>query len=172
MNSTTLLSAAREAAGLSKTDLAERARTSRTTLSAYEHGRVSPTLETVERILAATGHRLTTSPVLHWHEAEVGGGHIAFVADRLPDLPVREAVRAFELPLHLDWSRPGRVVDLADRVQRARAYEVVLREGRPVDIESIVDGALLVDLWDELVLPKRLRAAWQPIVEAAHATDG
>jgi transcriptional regulator with XRE-family HTH domain len=49
----TLLSAAREEAGLSKTDLAERARTSRTTLSAYEHGRVSPTLETVDRILAA-----------------------------------------------------------------------------------------------------------------------
>lgn len=172
MSSTILLSAAREAAGLSKTELAERACTSRTTLSAYEHGRVSPTLETVERILAATGHRLTTLPVLHWRQAEVGGGRIAFVADRLPDLPVREAVRTLELPLHLDWSRPGRVVDLADRRQRARAYEAVLREGRPVDIESIVDGALLVDLWHELVLPKRLRVAWEPIVEAAHSSDG
>lgn len=162
-----LLSTAREAAGLSKTDLARRARTSRTTLSAYEHGRVSPTLDTVDRILEATGHRLTTSPVLHWRTVEFGRGRSSSVADQLPDLPVRKALRTVELPLHLDWSRVGRTVDLADRVQRARAYEVVLREGRPVDIEMIIDGALLVDLWDELVLPKRLRAAWQPVVEAA-----
>lgn len=172
MNTPCLLSNAREAAGLSKTALAELARTSRTTLSAYEHGRVSPTLDTVERILAATGHRLTTSPILRWQEMEVGGGRTAFVADRLPDLPVREAVRTFTVPLHLDWSRPGRVVDLADRGQRARAYEVALREGRPVDIESIIDGALLVDLWDELILPKHLRAAWEPVVEAARGTHG
>lgn len=170
--SSTLLTAAREAAGLSKTDLAERARTSRPTLSAYEHGRVSPTLETVERILAATGHRLATSPVLTWHEVVVGRGRTASVPDQLPDLPVREAIRTLDLPLHLDWSHPGQVVDLANRTQRARAYEVVLREGRPVDIESIIDGALLVDLWDELVLPKTLRAAWQPILAAARAADG
>ena len=155
---------------MSKTDLAEQRRTSRTTLSAYEHGRVSPTLETVERILAVTGHRLTASPILHWHDVEIGRGRSAAVPDRLPDLPVREAVRRFEMPLHLEWSRPGRVSDLADRRQRARVYEVVLREGRPIDIESIVDGALLVDLWDELVLPKRLRSAWQPLIDATHGS--
>jgi transcriptional regulator with XRE-family HTH domain len=170
--SSTLLSAAREEAGLSKTDLAERARTSRTTLSAYEHGRVSPTLETVERILAATGHRLTASPILRWRDIEVGSGRSVAVPDRLPDVPVREAVRTFEMPLHLEWSRARRVVDLADRRQRARVYEVVLREGRPIDIESIVDGALLVDLWDELVLPKRLRSAWQPLIDAARGLHG
>lgn len=162
-----LLSEAREAAGLSKTDLAERARTSRSTLSAYEHGRVSPTLDTAERILAAAGHRLTAAPVLRWQDVEVGGGRTAAVADRLPDLPAREAVRRLEMPLHLDWSRSGRVVDLADRRQRARAYEAVLREGQPEDIESIVDGALLVDLWDEVVLPRQLRKAWQPLIDEA-----
>jgi len=170
--SSALLSEAREAAGLSKTDLAERAGTSRPTLSAYEHGRVSPTLETVERILDATGRRLTTTPVLRWREVEIGGGRSAAVPDRLPDLAVRDAVRTFEMPLHLDWSRPGRVVDLADRRQRAHAYEVALREGRPVDIESIIDGALLVDLWDELVLPKRLKAAWQQLVNEASGARG
>jgi transcriptional regulator with XRE-family HTH domain len=170
--SSSLLSIAREAAGLSKTDLAERAHTSRTTLSAYEHGRVSPTLKTAERILAATGHRLTASPILRWQEAEIGGGRTAAVPHQLPDLPAREALRRFEMPLHLDWSRPGRVVDLADRRQRARAYEVVLREGRPVDIESVVDGALLVDLWDELVIPKQLRTAWTPLVDEASGDRG
>lgn len=170
--SSTLLSDAREAAGLSKTDLAERARTSRSTLSAYEHGRVSPTLDTAERILAAAGHRLTAAPVLRWHDVELGGGRTAAVPDRLPDLPAREAVRRFEMPLHLDWSRPGRAVDLSDRRQRARAYEAVLREGRPEDIESIVDGALLVDLWDDLVLPRRLRTVWQPLIDEAVGRDG
>lgn len=49
--------------------------------------------------------------------------------------------------------------DLSDRGQRARVYEVVLREGTPDDMRSFIDGALLVDLWDELVLPRRLRSA-------------
>jgi hypothetical protein len=128
---------------------------------------VSPTLDTAERILAAAGHRLAATPVLDWQEVPIGGGRTAAVPDRLPDLPAREAVRRLEMPLHLDWSRPGRSVDLADRRQRARAYEVVLREGRPADIESIVDGALLVDLWTDLVLPRQLRTAWQVLIDEA-----
>lgn len=164
--SSTLITRAREAAGLSKADLAELAGTSRPTLSAYEHGRVSPTLDTVGRILAAVGCRLATTPVIHWRRVEVGRDRTASVPDQLPNLPAREAVQVLELPLHLEWSRPGRSVDLADRRQRSRVYEVVLREGRPSDIESIVDGALLIDLWAELVLPRRLRAAWQPLVDA------
>jgi len=162
-----LLASVREESGLTQTDLAERSRTSRPTLSAYEHGRISPTLETFERILAAAGFRLGAIPLLRWQEVDVGRGRVCAVPDRLPDLPVEEAMRTVDLPLHLDWSRSRRVVDLADRHDRARTYEIVLREGRPSDIASIVDGALLVDLWDEIVLPTRLRAAWQPLIERA-----
>lgn len=163
---------AREAAGLSKAALAARAHTSRSTLSAYEHGRVSPTLDTVERILAATGHRLTPSPILSWREAAVGRGRTAWVPDRLPDLPTREAVRTLVLPLHLDWSRPGRTVRLGDRRERARAYEIVLREGLPADIESTVDGALLIDVWDEIVVPRAIRSEWQPLIDQVLGSDG
>jgi hypothetical protein len=53
---------------------------------------------------------------------------------------------------------------LRDRRQRARAYELVLREGRPSDVLSYLDGALLIDLWNELVLPVAVRAAWNPVV--------
>jgi transcriptional regulator with XRE-family HTH domain len=162
---TELLTAAREAAGLSKADLAERAHPSRTTLSAYEHGRVSPTLDTADRILAAAGYRLTTTPILQWTDVHIGRGRTVAVPNELPDLPVRQALRTVVMPMHLDWSRPGRVVELADRRQRARAYEVVLREGRGSDIESIVDGALLVDLWDDLILPRYVRAPWQPLID-------
>ena len=55
--------------------------------------------------------------------------------------------------------------DLADRQDRTRADELVLREGGPVDIWSIIDGALLIDAWPELVVPAELRRAWQPIID-------
>jgi hypothetical protein len=65
------------------------------------------------------------------------------------------------------WSSPERAFDLLDRRQRTRLYEIVLREGGPEDILGYVDGALLVDLWPELVLPRDVRTAWTPVVEAA-----
>jgi len=162
-----LLPKARARARLSQSELARRAGTSRPTLSAYEHGRVSPTLETLERILNAAGHELVAKPVINWHSVPSGGGRTASVPDALPDLDPQQAFRRFELPLHLEWSRKNRHVNLADRRERARTYETVLREGRPADIASVVDGALLVDLWEDLVLPRRVRAAWQPLIDGA-----
>jgi hypothetical protein len=50
-------------------------------------------------------------------------------------------------------------------------YEVVLREGTPDDISSTIDGALLVDLWDELVLPRAVRSAWDPVIRAELRVD-
>jgi transcriptional regulator with XRE-family HTH domain len=163
--SSSLLAAVRDHAGLSQADLAARAGTSRPTLSAYEHGRISPTLDTFVRILGAAGQRLDTVPVIRWREVDVGRGRTAAIPDRLPDLRASEALRRVELPLHLEWSRSVRTVDLSDRQQRARVYELVLREGRPADIESMVDGALLVDQWNDLVLPRRIRAEWQPLID-------
>jgi hypothetical protein len=41
----------------------------------------------------------------------------------------------------------------------------VLREGAPADLLRFVDGALLVDAWPDLVLPRELRTAWQPVID-------
>ena len=49
---------ARRRAGLSQTVLAARAGTSQATVSAYESGRKVPSVETLTRLLAATGCRL------------------------------------------------------------------------------------------------------------------
>lgn len=68
-----------------------------------------------------------------------------------------------ELPLHLNRSDRARRYDLRDRRQRARVYEIVLREARPDDVLTHVDGALLTDLWDELVLPCAIRTAWHAV---------
>lgn len=162
-----LLSEARKVAGMTQTELAQRSATSRPTLSAYEHGRVSPTLDTFGRVIAATGHRLQVVPVLQWSEFRVEQGRVACVPNMLPRLAVIDALATVKLPLYLDWSSADRSVDLSKRQQRLRAYETILREGRPGDIEQYVDGVLLVDAWDDLVLPQKIRAAWQPVIDKA-----
>ena len=50
---------ARQEAGLSQSALAARTRTSQATISAYESGRKHPSVDTLSRLLAATGRRLT-----------------------------------------------------------------------------------------------------------------
>jgi transcriptional regulator with XRE-family HTH domain len=160
-----LLADARHRAGLSQDDLAERAGTSRPTLSAYEHGRRSPTLRTAARILGAAGFALCALPRVVFTEHAVGGGRVVVVPSALWRLEPARALAVVRLPLHLDWSQPGRVFDMSDRRQRARVYEVVLREGGPDDLLSYVDGVLLVELWGELVLPRAVRAAWAPLIE-------
>jgi len=163
MSGAALLGRARRAAGLSQTELARRAGTSRTAVSAYENGRKSPTLDTAERLLDEAGFDLDATARVEFHDVVVRG-RTYVVPDRLPVLPVARALGRVVLPLTLNWSQPGRVFWLADRAQRARLYEIVLREGSAIDVLSYVDGALLADLWAELVLPRGLRAAWAPLV--------
>lgn len=161
-----LIENARQLAGLSKGELARRAGTSRPTLSAYAHGHKSPRLDTAERIINEAGFELRVTPRLTWRTIRTRHRRVASVPDRLPNLDPADALGVVEFPLHLDWSRPDRRVDLRDRQQRARCYETVLREGTPDDITRLVDGALLVDIFDELVLPVEIRAAWAETIEA------
>lgn len=72
----------RQEAGLSQKELATRSGTSRSTLSAYEHGRKSPTLATVERLLFSAGFELTAERKISFSEAPVRRGRPFFAADR------------------------------------------------------------------------------------------
>jgi hypothetical protein len=65
-----------------------------------------------------------------------------------------------ELPLHVAWSEPRRSYDLDNRYDRRRVYEQVLTEGTPDDIRYYVRASDLIDLWDELMLPRHVREAW------------
>ncbi len=162
-----MLRQARLSVGSSQAVVAVRAGTSRPTLSAYEQGRKAPTADTLERILAASGHRLDVVPVVSWVQVDVGRGRTAPVPDVLWRLPVETVFADVVLPLEVSWSSPGRAYQVRDRRQRARLYEVVLREGGAEELMRYLDGPLLVDLWDDLVLPRAIRQAWQPVVDAA-----
>jgi transcriptional regulator with XRE-family HTH domain len=162
-----LVERARRLAGLSRAELARRSGASRPTLAAYAAGAKSPNLATAERIVRAAGFDLDLVPRAAFREVAVGRSRAVYVPEFLPRLPVDRALRRVCLPLHLNWSQPGREFDLSERRQRARVYEIVLREGRSEDIREYIDGALLADLWPELVLPAQVRRAWQPLLDAA-----
>ena len=165
MNGSGLLAQVRRLAGLSQVELAGRAGTSRTAVSAYEHGHKSPSLDTFERLLAGAGYDLDVRPRINFAQVVGARGRTLFVPDRLPQLAPEFALAEVALPLALNWSQPGRVFRLADRGDRARVYETVLREGGPRDVLAYVDGNLLVDLWLELVLPRDVREAWSPLID-------
>ncbi|MGI9003774.1 MAG: hypothetical protein ACR2GH_19350 [Pseudonocardia sp.] len=48
-------------------------------------------------------------------------------------------------------------------------YEVVLREGDLNDVRTLVDGRELVRVWDRLYLPRWVRDAWAPLIDAARS---
>jgi hypothetical protein len=64
------------------------------------------------------------------------------------------------LPLHLWWA-PGPVFDLTDRSELLAAYRAIVRDGRTVDQEELLNAALLVAVWPDLRLPVRCRTAWE-----------
>ena len=162
-----IIEQARLGAGLTQQAMAEQAGTSRSTLSAYERGRKSPNLETVERLIEVAGYELTLQHRITFSKIEMARGRPIFVPDQLWRLDVSRMFQPVVLPLALNWSRPGHEYEVRDRQQRARLYEVVIREGMPQDLMAYVDGALLIDSWNELVLPRNVRVHWQSLIETA-----
>jgi transcriptional regulator with XRE-family HTH domain len=162
-----LVAQARRASGLSQAQVARRAGTSRPTLSAYEGGSRNPTLDTLERVLAANGQHLVAVPDPVFTRHRDRRGKPFYVPDQLPRLPIEAALGTIVLPPHVDWSPAGRPRNLAERSERLLTYQVVLAEGSPQDIQRWVDGALLVDCWADLHLPAAIRHAWQPLVDRA-----
>ena len=61
---------------------------------------------------------------------------------------------------HID-TRPHPVYDLAVAKQRWGLYSAVVRDGRAVDQERLLNRTLLLELWLELNLPVRCRQVWE-----------
>jgi transcriptional regulator with XRE-family HTH domain len=82
---------------MTQTELAERSGTSQATISAYEHGAKAPTADTLARVLAAAGMRLTAVPasspvrVPGGSELESRGRVLAQVLDLAERLPAKRS---------------------------------------------------------------------------------
>jgi len=156
------LRSVRVAAGLTQAELGARAGVARPNVVAYETGRREPRFDSALALLDAAGAEVAVEPPVVW--SWTSDLRPFAVPSRLWRLDPSVALRSFEPGLHLWWSEPPRSFDLALRAERCRLYEIVLREGRPEDIESLVDGVLLCEAWPELVLPRSLVASWSPLI--------
>lgn len=96
------------------------------------------------------------------------------------DVPVPHALDELRGPLTGDvglsatlfWSgpRPREVRwDLTDPDRRRDLYEIVLVGGTLDDIRRLVNGASLVELWDQMYVPPWVREAWRPLIDSARA---
>jgi transcriptional regulator with XRE-family HTH domain len=153
----------RTAAGLTQADLEARSGVARPNIAAFEAGRREPRWETATRTLEATGATIDIVEPITW--TWTTGRRPYPVPSSLWRLRLPDAFRSFVPGPHVWWSGSAPRFDLSDREDRARAYELVLREGQPDDIRSIVDGALLIDAWPDLVVPAELLQAWQPLID-------
>lgn len=102
-----------------------------------------------------------------WRYAETVMERVTRATAQVPAVPgdldtteVEKPTGVVELPLHIRWSGPPRSYDLGVRRERARVYEQVLREGNEDDVRRFIRTDELIDLWDELVLPRNVRRAW------------
>lgn len=171
MDRPTIIEIARKARGWTQRELAGAATTSQATVSAYERREKSPSLAVTERLIGEAGYSLGLDVTVDFSPVTIDGHRISQIPNRLwrveprlcfskvtfPDMPASRESGDFVLR---NW-------DLAVRDERRRVYGYLLRMSIPVWIYRWVDGALLVDLWDELDLPDPLRAAWQPLIDDA-----
>ena len=164
------LQAARSAAELTQVALAERSGIARPNIAAYENGRREPLFDTAITLLGAAGAHVQIEPAITWTWTDDRRPYA--VPARLWRLAPGVCLRRFDPGPHLWWSGPRRELNLAQRSDRLRAYELVLREGAPHDIDATVDGVLLCEAWPDLALPRSLRAAWSPLIPTAtHPSD-
>lgn len=162
-----LIQVARKRAGLTQRQLADVAGTSQAAVARYERGVVVPDVRTLARLVEGCGFRL----VLDMSEPSGRTGRESAVRrppaipDDLDDPSIEKASGVVELPLHVQWSGRRRY-DLSDPADRARVYELVLREGDEDDVRRFVRVDALVELWDDLMLPTHVRDGWQQWLDA------
>lgn len=102
----TLLASARRRAGLSQRELAARARTSAAAVCLYERGDRVPRVDTLERLLAATGSSLSLrarpAPAI---DVRARGADLVAVLGLADRLPQRHATNLEYPPFHAQVGR-------------------------------------------------------------------
>lgn len=166
-----MIEVARRAAGLSQRRLAEIAETQQSSVSEYESRRKSPTLEVVERLLDAADAELAVKPMVffdYWEDPDIG---LFAVPDRLWSVPIPECFARVQVLKYLFGTDDHQIWDLSDPSERISYYELVLVHGLDQMLLDSVDGVLLIQAWPHMNLPEVVRGAWQPVIDAAAASQ-
>jgi transcriptional regulator with XRE-family HTH domain len=162
----TIIELARRGAGLTQAELARGAGTTQSAVSMYERRRKVPMLDVAERLMQAAGADLGMVTTVVWEVDFLPGLKAFWYPDRLWRVEVPGCFDTVVMPDLV--GRTGQDEwDLRHRPDRRRLYENLLSEGDQHMITRWVDGALLVDVWSELVVPDKIRTAWEPAVAAA-----
>jgi transcriptional regulator with XRE-family HTH domain len=161
-----LLEVARRVAGLTQAELARRAGTSQATVSAYERGLKTPSVRVAARLLGVLGWELTLRSRVEFVEHHPAGIVAFWAPNRLWRVPTPDCFATLHVPDLLQQTEQD-AWNLADPVDRRRAYEILIRRGMPQMMIRWLDGGLLVDCWGDLDLPDPVRAAWEPAIHAA-----
>ncbi|MCB0906712.1 MAG: helix-turn-helix domain-containing protein [Nocardioidaceae bacterium] len=167
----TVIEVARRAMGASQAELALWAHTQQSSISEYESRRKSPTLEVVERLLAVLDFELAIKPVVLFetHEDPEIGQYV--VPERLWSVSMPDCFGKIQVLGVLLKQRRPRVWDLSVEAERIDYYEWVIGRGVTQLMLESVDGVLLMQVWDRLNLPTVIREAWQPVIDAATASQ-
>jgi transcriptional regulator with XRE-family HTH domain len=162
----TIIELARRSAGLTQAELAGRARTTQSAVSMYERRRKVPMLDVAERLVQAAGADLGMVTTVVWEVDFLPGLKAFWYPNRLWRVELPGCFDTVSMPDLVGHTEQDEW-DLRVRSDRRGFYENLLVEGTAHMIQRWVDGALLVDIWSELVLPGTIRVAWEPAVAAA-----
>lgn len=156
---------------MSQRRLAELARTQQSSISEYESRRKSPTLEVVERLIDAADAELAVKPIVEFEyleDPEIGS---FAVPDRLWSVPLPECFARVQVLKHIFHTDGNEIWDLSDPTERIAYYELALVHGLDQMLLDSVDGVLLIQAWPQMNLPVVVREAWQPVIDAATASQ-
>ena len=167
----TVIEVARRAAGLSQHQLAIWAGTQQSAVSEYESRRKSPRLEVVERLLEAADAELAIKPIIDFdvrQDPEIGQ---YLVPERLWSVPMPDCFSKVHVLGILFKAHKPREWDLSIEAERIDYYEWAIVVEHRSSCSTPSDGILLMQVWDRLDLPDVLREAWQPVIDAATASQ-
>lgn len=167
---TSLFRAARAKRGLSQGQLARILGIRERDLARYEDGREKPSFDFGAKLLKAAGVELYVAEPVKWAASDVVPG--IQVPEKLIALPPSVALRSVQLLVPGFFFSKPRSYNLADRQERIWAYQRILDDGDPKEIEATIDRVLLCEIWSKLDLTDNVRRAWAPLVEAAMAGSG
>lgn len=80
-------------------------------------------------------------------------------------------LRRVQVLKHIFRTDDNETWDLSDPTERTAYYELALVHGLDQMLRDSVDGLLLIQAWPHMHLPDVVREAWQPVIDAATASQ-